>query len=122
MARGYVFRSRTDTEVILYGYHVWGCEVFSRLRGMISLALWDRDKRRLVLARDRLGKKPLYDGWASGAFLFGSEIKAILAWPDYRRVPDLAAIDQYLTLQYISASGTAFTGVQKLPPAHYMIL
>src|SRR5437763_8595257 len=84
-AIGYVFRSRTDSEVIANGWHAWGPRLFGRLRGMFALALWDRRLRRLILARDRVGKKPLYyappECTPGSAFLFGSEIKALLAWP-----------------------------------------
>jgi asparagine synthase (glutamine-hydrolysing) len=122
MARGYVFRSRTDSEVIVNGWHAWGPALFARLRGMFALALWDRRTRRLVLARDRLGKKPLYYMPGPGAFLFGSEIKAVLAWPGVPRVPNLRAIDDYLSLQYVPAPDTAFTGIFKLPAAHYLTI
>ena len=125
-ALGYVFRSRTDSEVIANGWHAWGPRLFGRLRGMFALALWDRRSRRLVLARDRIGKKPLYyapPGNATRqAFLFGSEIKALLAWPGMARIPNLAAIDHYLTLQYVPAPDTAFAGVHRLPPAHYLVV
>jgi asparagine synthase (glutamine-hydrolysing) len=129
-ALGYVFRSRTDSEVIANGWHAWGPRLFGRLRGMFALALWDRRSRRLILARDRIGKKPLYyapPGSAPGnadrqAFLFGSEIKALLAWPGMARIPNLAALDQYLTLQYVPAPDTAFAGVHRLPPAHYLVV
>jgi asparagine synthase (glutamine-hydrolysing) len=129
-AAGYVFRSRTDSEVIANGWHAWGPRLFGRLRGMFALALWDRRSRRLILARDRIGKKPLYyapPGDASGnadrrAFVFGSEIKALLAWPGMARIPNLAAIDHYLTLQYVPAPDTAFAGVHRLPPAHYLVV
>ena len=129
-ASGYVFRSRTDSEVIANGWHAWGPDLFSRLRGMFALALWDRRSRRLILARDRVGKKPLYyapprnaPGNANGqAFLFGSEIKALLAWPGMPRIPNLTAIDHYLTLQYVPAPETAFAGVLRLPPAHYLVV
>src|SRR5712671_1379647 len=124
-ALGYVFRSRTDSEVIANGWHAWGPALFPRLRGMFALALWDRRTRRLILARDRLGKKPLYyrPGWSmpnGAAFLFGSEIKAVLAWPGVPRTPNLNAIDSYLSLQYVPAPETAFGGVFKLPAAHYL--
>jgi asparagine synthase (glutamine-hydrolysing) len=125
-ALGYVFRSRTDSEVIANGWHAWGPRLFGLLRGMFALALWDRRSRRLVLARDRIGKKPLYyapPGNATRqAFLFGSEIKALLAWPGMARIPNLAAIDHYLTLQYVPAPDTAFAGVHRLPPAHYLVV
>ena len=76
-ALGYPFRSRSDTEVIVNGWQAWGPKIFSRLRGMFALAIWDRRSRQLILARDRLGKKPLYYAPTATAFLFGSEIKAV---------------------------------------------
>jgi asparagine synthase (glutamine-hydrolysing) len=120
-AQGYPFRSRTDSEVVANGWHAWGPRLFGRLRGMFALALWDRRARRLVLARDRLGKKPLYYAETGEALLFGSEIKALLAWPGMARAPDLRAIDRYLSLQYVPAPDTAFLGIRRLPPAHYMV-
>lgn len=121
-AKGYVFRSRSDTEVIIYGYDAWGDKVFSRLRGMFAMAIWDRRARRLILARDRVGKKPLYYSCLDDVVLFGSEIKSILSWPDIDRTPDLAAIDEYLSLQYVPAPRTAFKAIRKLPAAHYMAI
>ena len=118
---GYPFRSRSDTEVIVNGWHAWGPKIFSRLRGMFALAIWDRRSQRLILARDRLGKKPLYYTATAAAFLFGSEIKALLAWPGVPRVADLSAIDRYLSLGYVPAPDTAFFGVRKLPAAHYLV-
>ena len=121
-AKGYVFRSRSDTETILYAYAAWGEGSFSRLRGMFALALWDRAARQLVLARDRIGKKPLYYASLGNRILFGSEIKAILSWPDVDRGIDPIAIDQYLSLGYAPSPRTAFSAVRKLPPAHYMVI
>jgi asparagine synthase (glutamine-hydrolysing) len=121
-AKGYVFRSRSDTETILYAYDAWGDESFSRLRGMFALAIWDRAKRQLVLARDRIGKKPLYYATLGDRIVFGSEIKAILSWPEVDRGIDLVAIDQYLGLGYALSPRTAFAAVRKLPPAHYMVV
>jgi len=121
-ARGYAFRSRSDTEVIVNGWHAWGPKIFSRLRGMFALAIWDRRSQRLILARDRLGKKPVYYAPTAAAFLFGSEIKSLLAWPDLPRAPNLSAIDRYLTLGYVSAPQTAFVGIRKLPAAHYLVV
>jgi asparagine synthase (glutamine-hydrolysing) len=117
---GYRFCSRTDPEVIVNGWHAWGARIFSRLRGMFALALWDRRTRRLTLARDRLGQKPLYWARTRSGLVFGSEIKALYGWPDLPRIPDLAAINHYLTLQYVPAPMTAFSGVNKLPAAHYL--
>jgi asparagine synthase (glutamine-hydrolysing) len=118
---GYVFRSRGDAEVIANGWHAWGPRVFDRMRGMFALALWDQRSRRLVLARDRLGKKPLYYAPTPQGLLFGSEIKALLTWPGLTRRPDLTAIDHYLSLQYVPAPETAFAGVYRIPAAHYLI-
>jgi asparagine synthase (glutamine-hydrolysing) len=121
-ALGYPFRSRSDTEVIVNGWQAWGPKIFSRLRGMFALAIWDRGSRRLILARDRLGKKPLYYAPTAKAFLFGSEIKALLTWPGMSRAANLSAIDSYLTFGYVTAPQTAFDGVRKLPAAHYLVL
>jgi len=119
---GYLFHSRSDTEVIVNGWHAWGPRIFSRLRGMFALAIWDRRSRRLVLARDRIGKKPLYYAATADAFLFGSEIKALLAWPELPRTPDLSTIDRYLTWGYVPAPYTAFEGIRKLEAAHYLVI
>src|SRR5262249_4150701 len=121
-AKGYIFRSRSDTEVIICGYQAWGVEVFRRLRGMFAIALWDKTARKLVLARDRFGKKPLYYVRAGNLILFGSEIKALLTCPEVDRSPDLVAIDQYLTLQYVPAPRTGFASVRKVPHAHYLVV
>ena len=120
--KGYNFKSHTDTEVILNGYHHWGKEVFSHLRGMFAIALWDSRSEELILARDRVGKKPLFYGWHKNLFLFGSEIKAILAFPGFSRKPDLEAIHHYLSLQYIPAPWSAFEGIKKVPQASYMVV
>ena len=120
--RGYVFRSRGDGEVIANGWHAWGPRIFDRLRGMFALALWDTRSRRLVLARDRLGKKPLYYTPTPQGLLFGSEIKALLTWPGLPRRPNLTAIDHYLSLQYVPSPETAFAGIFRLPAAHYLVV
>jgi asparagine synthase (glutamine-hydrolysing) len=119
---GYAFRSRGDAEVIANGWHAWGPRVFERMRGMFALALWDTRSRRLILARDRLGKKPLYYAPTRQGFLFGSEIKALLTWPGLPRSPNLSAIDQYLSLQYVPSPETAFAGIRRLPAAHYLVV
>lgn len=119
---GYHFKSHTDTEVILNGYYHWGEQIFQRLRGMFAIALWDQRTEKLVLARDRIGKKPLFYAWHDDVFLFGSEIKAILAWPGFKREPNYEAIHHYLTLQYVPAPFSAFNGVNKLPQASHMVV
>lgn len=122
LEKDYHFHSHTDTEVILNGYLHWGKEVFTHLRGMFAIAIWDARRDELILARDRVGKKPLFYAWHEGLFLFGSEIKAILAFPTFSRQADLESIHHYLSLQYVPAPWSAFKGVKKLPQASYMVL
>lgn len=117
-AKGYSFRSQSDTEVIICGYLAWGERVIDRLRGMFAFALWDSANKKLLLVRDRFGKKPLYYARVGDLLLFGSEIKAILTWPQVDRTPDYVAIDQYLALQYVPAPRTAFASISKLRNAH----
>lgn len=120
-AAGVQFQSQGDTEVILQGYRKWGKSVFTRLRGMFAIAIWDASAGELVLARDRVGKKPLFYGFHDGVLVFGSEIKAVLAWPGMPRKPDMEAIHHYLTYQYIPAPWSAFEGIRKVPQASYMV-
>jgi len=119
---GHQFRTTSDTEVIIEGYKRWGTDVLQHLRGMFALALWDSKTRQLMLARDRLGQKPLYYCWYHGLLLFASEIKALLSWPGIDRTPDMAAINQYLTFQYVPTPHTAFDGIHMLAPATSMIV
>lgn len=121
-SKGFSFRSQSDTEVIICGYLAWGERVIDRLRGMFAFALWDSAEQKLLLARDRFGKKPLYYSRQGDLLLFGSEIKAILSWPQVDRTPDRVAIDQYLTLQYVPAPRTAFASVRKLRNAHRLAI
>lgn len=119
---GAVFQTRSDTEIIVKGYEVWGTQMIKRLRGMFAIAIWDARHDRLVLVRDRVGKKPLHYGIFDGTLVFASEIKGILAWPDVPREANLDAIHAYLTYQYVPSPLTAFKGIFKLPPAHLMVL
>ena len=119
--RGVSFHSHSDTEVILHGYRLWGKDIFERLRGMFAIAIWDSVAGELILARDRVGKKPLFYGWHDGTLVFGSEIKAVLAWPGMPRQPDMEAIHHYLTYQYVPAPWSAFKGIRKIPQASYMV-
>src|SRR5262249_45679976 len=121
-ASGVRFRSQSDTEVILEGYRRWGDGVIDRMRGMFAFALWDADKQRLLLARDRLGAKPLYCAQVGNSFIFGSEFKALLVWPDLNRAIDYGSLDQFLTFSYIFAPRTILAGVSKLPAAHKMVV
>jgi asparagine synthase (glutamine-hydrolysing) len=120
-AAGHRVRGTGDTPVIPHLYEELGAEFVRRLSGMFALALWDAGRERLVLARDRVGKKPLL--WTrldDGTVAFASELKALLRLPGLRREPDPAALDAYLALQYVP-TGTALRGVEKLPPGHVLV-
>jgi asparagine synthase (glutamine-hydrolysing) len=119
---GVRFRSRSDTEVILALYASHGPECLQRLRGMFALAIWDRQERTLFLARDRLGKKPLFYYQDADRFVFASEPKAILQDSEVAVAPDHVALHHYLTYGYVPGPWSAFRGVRKLPPAHYLVL
>src|SRR6185437_5458147 len=112
----HIFRTRSDTEVILHLYQEYGEACVDHLRGMFAFALWDAAHQQLLLARDRFGKKPLVYAELPDAFLFGSELKALLKHPGVRRDIHYPAIDLYLTYQYIPSPATIFTQIKKLPP------
>ena len=119
--RGYVFQSHSDSEVIAHAYAEYGTACFERLRGMFAIAVVDQDSRRLVLARDRIGKKPLYVGELSPGLLgFGSELKTLLAVPGWTPQLSMPAVQDFFSLGYIPAPDTIFEGIAKLPPAHWM--
>jgi asparagine synthase (glutamine-hydrolysing) len=121
-ASGHRFATDTDTETIVHLYEEHGVDCLRLLRGMFAFALWDASRRRLFLARDHLGQKPLYFHAENGVFAFASEIKGLLtAFPKLRAV-DENALDQYLALRFIAAPLSMFRGVQKLPPAHYLVV
>jgi asparagine synthase (glutamine-hydrolysing) len=120
LARGHRFRSHTDTEVVVHLYEEHGVECLQRLRGMFALAIWDRPRRTLVLARDRLGKKPLFYHLDAKGLRFASEPKAILGDPAVAVEPDPTAIHYYLTYTHVPSPMSAFQGFRKLPPAHYL--
>jgi asparagine synthase (glutamine-hydrolysing) len=118
-AAGYWFRSKTDSEVVLYALAHWGVRAFDRFNGMFALALWDRKESKLLLARDRYGIKPLYVSRQGGTFAFGSEQKAILARPDFQRRLDKPALLEYFTFQNIFTDRTLLEDMQLLPAGHY---
>ncbi len=122
IAKGVHFKSHTDTEVILALYAREGIECLNKLNGMFAFALWDKIKHQLFIARDRLGKKPLYYYAQNGRFAFGSEIKAILALQDIPREIRLDAVYDFFAYQYIPDPKSIFEHIYKLPPAHYMIV
>jgi asparagine synthase (glutamine-hydrolysing) len=119
-SHGTIFRTRSDTEVLLEAWAEWGLEAIPRLRGMFAFAVWDAGDRSLVLVRDRLGVKPLYYAEAAGRLLFASEIKALLAHPDVSRRLYAPAVEDYLTYLYTPPPRTIFEGVRELPPAHWL--
>ncbi len=121
-ARGHVYRTRADSEVILHLYEEYGPDCVHHLRGMFAFAIWDARRRRLLLARDRIGVKPLYYAERSGELVFGSEIKALLAHPRTERRLDEQALSLSLTFAATPAPHTLFAGVQKLPPGHRLVV
>jgi asparagine synthase (glutamine-hydrolysing) len=120
--RGHRFRTRSDTEIIAHLYEDEGVGLFKHLRGMFGVALWDTTANRLVLGRDRLGKKPLYVRREPHRLLFASEIKSILEDPAVPRRIDLRALNEYLALGYVPAPLTMFEGIEKLLPGHYLVV
>ena len=118
---GHTFRSITDTEVIIHAYEEWGLASVKRLRGMFSYALWDSRCKRLFLARDRLGIKPLFYWHQNGNLTFASELKAIRIDPQVRLTLDESAIYDFFTYRYIPTPKSIYEDVKKLPPAHYAV-
>jgi asparagine synthase (glutamine-hydrolysing) len=120
---GHVFRTRSDTEVIVHAWEQWGEACVERFRGMFAFALWDRTRETLFLARDRLGVKPLhYSLLPSGLLVFGSELKSLAAHPEFRPDLDPFAIEEYFALGYIPEPRTVYAGARKLPPAHTLTI
>jgi asparagine synthase (glutamine-hydrolysing) len=118
-ALGYKFHSHCDTETVLYAFLAWDIGCFTRLRGMFAIALWRKSTRRLILARDRMGIKPLYLAKYGDDLLFGSELKAILIHPEVERRLSMEGLDCYLSLNYVPCPWTLVNGVEKLPPGHW---
>lgn len=119
---GHRFRSRSDSEVIIHAYEEWGIDCLQRFNGMFAFAIWDSRKCEVFIARDRLGVKPLYY-WSDGAaFVFGSELKAVLAHPAVPRELDHRALQAFLTYEYVPAPASIFTGIHKLPAGHFLHL
>jgi asparagine synthase (glutamine-hydrolysing) len=120
--RGHRFHTQSDTEVILAAYAEYGASCVERLNGMFAFGIWDRVKRTLFLARDRVGKKPLYYRFDGDGIAFASEPKAFLAEPGFASRADLSAIDWYLSYQYVPAPLSALAGVRRLEPAHHLLV
>jgi asparagine synthase (glutamine-hydrolysing) len=122
-ALGHVFRTKSDTEVIVHAWEQWGEDCVTRFRGMFAFALWDRNRETLFLARDRLGVKPLhYALLPSGHIVFGSELKALAAHPEFKRDLDPFAIEEYFALGYVPEPRTIYKGARKLHPAHTLTI
>lgn len=120
-SRGHSFRTASDTEVIVHLYEDFGEECLQHLRGMFGLAVWDAARRRLFVARDRLGIKPLYYAEAGGRLVFGSEIKSILRHPAVPARLNLQGLSNFLSLKYVPAPQTMFEGIHALPPGCYLV-
>src|SRR2546426_168700 len=120
--RGHAFRTRSDTEVIIHGYKEWGTEILNRLNGMFGLAIWDVEKRRLVVARDAMGIKLIYYRIANGQLTFGSEIRAVLAGEDSQPGVDPVALNLFLRFRYTPSPLTIFEGIRKLAPGTMLIV
>ncbi len=120
--RGVVFRTRSDTEVLLEAYRAWGAASLERLSGMFAFALWDSVERRLFCARDRAGEKPFYYTIVDGVFLFASEIKALVLWPGFRQEINYPALVDYLSFGFTVEPKTIWDGCYKLPAGHWMVV
>src|ERR1700733_9390500 len=121
-ARGHVYRTHSDTETIVHLYEEYGRDCVQHLRGMFAFAIWDSRKRSLFIARDRLGIKPLYYQATPDSFLFGSEIKVILAHPGVRAEFHRVGLPEYLAFGYLSGEETFYQGIRKLMPGHTLEL
>ena len=120
-SRGYTFRTASDTEVLLCMFEEEGPQALQRLNGMFAFAIHDRRRNEVFLARDRIGIKPLYYLNLPNAFLFASEMKALLAYPDWIRTTNPRAIQDYLALSYVPGDGSMFAEVKRLPAGHYLV-
>src|SRR5215471_3406987 len=122
-ARGHVFRTRCDTEVIVHAWEEWGVACLDRFNGMFAFALWDAAQEVLFLARDRLGEKPLYYSFLSdGRLIFASELKSLLLCPGVDRRLDPRAIEEFFAFGYVPDPSSIYRGVRKLAPAHYLVV
>jgi len=122
LKKGHVFRTKTDTEVIVHLYEEYGEAGIQSLRGMFAFAIWDQNQRKLLLARDRVGIKPLYYGVTSHSVVFASEMKAVLVDPQIQREILPTTVDRFLTFGYVPGEETLFKGIYKLPPGSFMVV
>ena len=122
LARGHTYRTHSDTETIVHLYEEYGCDCVQHLRGMFAFTIWDKPRHKLFAARDRLGIKPFYYRLLDGTFIFGSEIKALLAHPGVRAEFNQRVLAEYLAFGYVSGEETLFSGIRKLPAGHTLEL
>ncbi len=120
--KGHIFRTNSDTETIVHAYEQWGQRCVEKLRGMFAFAIWDCNQQIMFIARDRLGIKPLYYYWDGSKFIFGSEIKAILAHPQVSKDLNLESVADYFTLLYIPAPKSIFKNIYKLEAGHTLFI
>jgi len=121
LEKGHQFRTNSDTETIVHAYEEYGIDCVARLHGMFAFAIWDARRRRLLLARDRAGKKPLYYTQLNGNLLFGSEIKSLLYHPDVKRKADTQALADFLSVRYVPGPATLFANIYKVLPGHWLL-
>ena len=120
-ALGHVFRSSSDTEVLIEAYRAWGVDCITRFRGMFGFSLWDANKQCLVIARDPFGKKPIFIADPPGTLLFSSEIEPLVRFPGMDRTINVEALEQYLLNRYVPGPATFFQSVRKLQPGCYLV-
>src|SRR4030043_1573093 len=118
---GHRFKTNSDTEAIAHSYEEYGEECFKHFNGMFAIGIWDEKKKQMILARDRMGKKPLYYKLLNGTFLFASELKAIMAYPNFQRKVDTLSLRKYLFYEFIPSPHTIFETARKLSAASYLI-
>ncbi len=116
------FKTASDTETLVHGYEEWGEKVFEHLNGMFSVAIWDAKNKKLVIGRDRFGEKPLYFAILPGAFVFGSELKSICEYPDFKKRINLLSLEKYFFYEYIPSPHTIFENVKKLGPGQALLV
>ena len=119
--RGHQFSTNSDTEVILHLYEEFGLDSIQHLNGMFAFAIWDSRKEQVVIARDRMGIKPLYYTEAEGQLLFGSEMKVLLAHPHVKRQIDPISLNEYLSFEYVPTPRTILAGIFRLEPGHFLV-
>jgi asparagine synthase (glutamine-hydrolysing) len=122
LEKGHQFRTNSDTETIIHAYEEYGVDCIPQLHGMFGLAIWDLSRRRLLLARDRVGKKPLYYTCVDGNLVFASEIKSLLCHPQVKRRADVQALADFLSVRYVPGPATLFANISKVLPGHWMLI